>query len=215
MRSKKSVFLFALAAFFIFSQSVYAVESELLKKFVEAADASDEVNMNSIVEKNKDKIPAEIKSLMDQATRPQTTNEERESKFYIAERMANAYKNVTGDVETLKEVKKKSFESKLSKPFLSTPVNGIHTIEAVYDERVKNIFRPDNIIIKNGETVNWVNNDTAAHILASMSFIGIGGILSPRIEPGQSWKYRFEKPGEYYYICFIHKVMYGKITVEK
>ena len=67
--------------------------------------------------------------------------------------------------------------------------------------------------IKKGEVVRWVNNDNVAHLLASMHVIGEQGIFSPRVAPGNSWEYRFDKAGEYYYICFIHKVMYGKVTV--
>ena len=35
------------------------------------------------------------------------------------------------------------------------------------------------------------------------------------IEPGQSWDHTFHSPGEYYYVCFSHKVMYGKIVVKE
>ena len=79
----------------------------------------------------------------------------------------------------------------------------------------KNIFKPDNITIKRGESVRWVNTGETEHILASMPLISVPGLFSPKVEAGQSWDYKFEKTGEYYYLCFIHKSMIGKVTVEE
>ncbi|MBI5599039.1 MAG: cupredoxin domain-containing protein [Deltaproteobacteria bacterium] len=188
---------------------------EFVKKFRDALYGGNETVMTLIVEENRDKIPAEVKALVDEALLPGARAEDREDKLYVAESLATAYKNATGDIGPLKEAKKRIFESRLSPPVRTVAVKGVHTVEAVSTETVKNVFRPQNIIIKKGETVRWVNNDNAAHLLASMPVIGAQGIFSPRVEPGQSWDYRFNAPGEYYYICFIHKVMYGKITVEE
>jgi hypothetical protein len=33
------------------------------------------------------------------------------------------------------------------------------------------------------------------------------------IGKGDTWEYTFNEPGEYFYICFIHRAMIGKITV--
>jgi plastocyanin len=35
------------------------------------------------------------------------------------------------------------------------------------------------------------------------------------IEPGRSWEHTFHSPGEYYHVCFSHKLMYGKIVVKE
>lgn len=83
------------------------------------------------------------------------------------------------------------------------------------DGKIRNVFSPDNVIIKQGEKVRWVNEDKYKHLFAStMQFLGgMGGISSPDVEPGESWEYKFEKPGEYFYMCFIHRGMLGKVTV--
>lgn len=93
-------------------------------------------------------------------------------------------------------------------------VKGVYIIQGTSSEAARSIFLPDVIIIKKGGTVRWVNNDKTAHLVASVPVIGEGGIFSPEIGDGESWEYRLNKPGEYYYICFIHKVMYGKVIVE-
>lgn len=43
-----------------------------------------------------------------------------------------------------------------------------------------------------------------------MPVIGTGGIKATRIDPGQSFEFKFDKAGEYFYICYIHKGMVGK-----
>lgn len=214
MDFKKITILLAFFLAFLSAAPSKSAGSEIMKKFTEALDSQNLKLMSSVVADNKDKIPAEIKALLDGAVLPSTPAEERDSRFFLAERVAAVYRDVTGDAGPLKTVKKTNFESRLSQPVRLTPINGVYAVETLYTDEAKNFFRPDNIIIKAGETVRWSNHDKAAHIFASMPFIGEGGIFSTKVEPGGSWEYRFDKPGEYYYICFIHKVMYGKITVE-
>ncbi len=218
MNLKRSGFIFALtfSSFFALSSPGFSAESEITKSFVEAFEKNDAVKMGSIVKENKDKIPAEIKAIIDESFLPQATKEERDSKLFIAESMAKTYKDVTGDFEPLKNAKKKIFESKLTSAIRPAAANGVYIIETPKPtETEKNIFRPDNIIIKKGGTVRWVNNGVNGHIFASMPFIGMGGIFSPTVNPGESWEHKFEKAGEYYYLCFIHQSMIGMITVEE
>ncbi len=214
MRPKRLVLLLALVLVPAFFSSVHAAESEAVKKFTSALDAGDQAMMTAVVKETGVKVPSEIQALVNDALLKDTPAEERDSRLFVAEKMATVYKDLTGDAGPLKGVKQKTFESKLTGPVRLAPVNGVYTVETLYNDTAKNFFKPDNIIIKSGETVRWVNHDTAEHILASMPFIGEGGIFSKRIAPGESWEKKFDKPGEYYYICFIHKVMYGKITVE-
>lgn len=190
-------------------------ESEITKQFLDAYDKKNALLMAEVIKANKDKVPAEIKAIVEEALKPETPREERDGKFFVADMMARAYKDETGDVEVLKFVKRKEFDSKLGAPVRSTAVNGVHIVEfPLATAEVKNVFKPDNIIIKAGETVRWVNKDEQGHVFASMPLIGVGGIFTPRIEPGKSWDFKFEKPGEYFYICFIHHGMVGKVTVE-
>src|SRR3990172_518937 len=97
-----------------------------------------------------------------------------------------------------------------------TPTEGLHIVEIPKpDENTKNIFKPDNTIIKKGETVKWVNNDSVEHKFAAVAAISEGSFDSKTVEPENSFEFKFENPGEYFYICFIHQSMIGKIIVEE
>jgi plastocyanin len=204
-----------LIAVFALSNISYSFESKIVIDFLAAYDAKDAIGMTAITEKNKEKIPSEVLALLYEAVLQKTTEEDREANFFIAELLAKSYKDVTGDIEPLLNVKRTVFDSKLTQPLISKAEDGVHIVELPEtDENETNIFKPDNVIIKQGETVRWVNRDKVAHIFASMPFIGLGGIFTPNIEPGESWEYKFEEPGDYYYLCFIHRGMVGKIIVE-
>jgi len=205
-----------LLTIFVLSKINPSHGSEITQNFLDAFINKDTVKMSSIIKENKDKIPDEIKALIDEAKLPELSKEDKETKLNIAEIIANAYKNVTGNIEPLKQVKKDAFDSKLSPQLHSAPVEGFHIIEMPKPSGDdKNIFKPDNITIKRGESVRWVNTGETEHILASMPLISVPGLFSPKVEAGQSWDYKFEKTGEYYYLCFIHKSMIGKVTVEE
>ncbi|MBI5587494.1 MAG: cupredoxin domain-containing protein [Deltaproteobacteria bacterium] len=215
MPIKKGSFFLSAIIFFAVSGVCHASESAVVKEFSDALLKKDSVRMNAVISKNKDRIPAEIKAILDDAFLPQTKAEEREAKFNLAERLARQYKNLTGDEGPLMDEQKRVFESYLAGAVTPAPVDGVHTVEIRHSEDGKKPFSPDNIIIKKGEPVRWVNSDTEVHLLSTVSGISTDKMVSPNIEPGKSWEHRFYKPGVYYYLCCIHKVkMYGKITVE-
>ena len=215
MRKTRVVATTLLIAFFLIAGGqARAVESRLVESFMEAYDNKNLLGMTEIVRRNKDKVPAEVRALMKEALSKDASPELRTANFFIAELLARQYNNVTNDPSLLIELKKAEFNSRLHKPVRSKAKNGVHivTIPPATD-KTRDKFVPDNIIIKQGETVRWKNNDKIPHIFASMPLIGNGGIFTPSIEPGATWEYKFEKPGEYYYLCFIHKGMVGKVTV--
>lgn len=211
-----------IAQFLVFSAvlalsgAARGAESEIRKSFIEARETNNAVLMTKIVEDNKDKIPAEIQSLLDEALSGKTAEEERDGLLYMAELMAKEYKDIAGNASYLIIVKKAAFDVKLPQAVKIEAKDGVYVIETPAPAAgAENIFRPENVIIKKGGTVRWVNNDVNAHIFATISLISAGVLRSPRVEPGQSWEYKFERPGEYFYICFIHRSMKGKITVEE
>ena len=74
-----------------------------------------------------------------------------------------------------------------------------------------NAFSPDNLSIKVGDTVTWINNDSYAHtVKASKSEFDSGNMAS-----GAKFSFIFSKEGTYDYICGIHTFMTGKIVVTK
>lgn len=215
MNIKKIFFPIALIMVAALTAPAYGAESEILKTFLKAYDSNNAMGMTTVVEKNQDKVPGEIKDLIEESKLTELTPDERAEKLYIAELLAREYKNVTGDAALLIEIKQIDFNNLLDPPVRSVASRGIQTVEIPQvDEITKKVFKPDNLIIKAGETVRWINKDKVVHIFASMPLIGEMGIFSPNLKPGESWEHKFEKPGEYYYLCFIHQGMVGKITVE-
>ncbi|MBI5971211.1 MAG: cupredoxin domain-containing protein [Deltaproteobacteria bacterium] len=203
----------ALVAVFFAREALSGPLSDVRRDFTAALEVSDGVKMLSIVEANKDKIPAEIKAMLEEA---KAAKENKKGLYYAAETMSRYYMDVLGDASYLIEVRKADFESRLTPPVRSTSVKGLHTIEVPKPTaNAKNVFAPDNIVIKKGGTVRWINKDSTAHIFASLSFMGKKGIKSQSVEPGKSYDFWFEKPGEYYYICYIHNSMIWKVTVEE
>jgi len=190
----------------------HADESALFKAFLKAYNTN--IGMDRIIGKNRDFVPAEIKTLLKESHNNKITPEERAQNQYMAETMARAYKNVTGDISYLIEVKKDIFNSRLHAPVNTINKDGIHTVDMPHaTAHEKNVFKPDNIVIHAGEWVRWVNNAGAAHIFASMPLIGKQILFTPSIKPDETWIQRFTEPGEYYYFCYIHNSMVGKITV--
>jgi len=215
MRLKKMVLFLALTGLIFSRGAACADDSEIVRKFKNAYYSQNDAAAHDVISANRVFIAQELKALLDIALIPRTPAGARESSFSIATAMAQEYKNVTGDIALLRMVKSRIFNSRLMPPVRIEPSGGVYMVETLSNDAVINAFAPDNIIVPKGSIVRWVNTDTTAHLLASMPVIGIGGIFSPRIEPGQSWEFKFDNPGVYYYICFIHKTMYGKVKVEE
>lgn len=76
---------------------------------------------------------------------------------------------------------------------------------------VKMQFVPQQVKVKPGTTVKWVNNEKrTSH---SVLFEKEGLPESERFFPGESWQRTFEKPGIYPYICGPHPEMTGVVEV--
>ncbi len=74
---------------------------------------------------------------------------------------------------------------------------------------IKNFaFDPAQVSVKQGQTVEWVNDDTVSH---SIKF---GSFSSQTLASGASFTHTFsEAPGDYAYSCGIHPSMQGTVTV--
>ncbi|MDW7731680.1 MAG: hypothetical protein SCH66_04515 [Methanolobus sp.] len=68
-------------------------------------------------------------------------------------------------------------------------------------------FHPDYVIIEEGDTIKWINNDTAASVIRGSSF------QSPTLREGDSFSYTFEKTGTYDYFLISHPWTRGGIVV--
>lgn len=83
------------------------------------------------------------------------------------------------------------------------------TVEvAIQDYR----FSPQEVRIKAGDTVRWVNREKrTSH---SVLFPAENGLESERIFPQERWQRSFALPGTYAYRCGPHEEMKGLIVVE-
>ena len=77
-------------------------------------------------------------------------------------------------------------------------------------------FHPADVTIKAGETVTWTNDEAVAH---DVDGSGPGGDFSSGptggMNEGDKFKFTFDKPGKYDYVCRVHAPgMAGTVTVK-
>jgi plastocyanin len=71
-------------------------------------------------------------------------------------------------------------------------------------------FHPAAITVPVGTTVVWKNLDGEPHTVTSVD----GTFRSEALDQGDSYKFKFSKPGVYRYRCTIHPRMKGAVTVK-
>jgi len=69
-------------------------------------------------------------------------------------------------------------------------------------------FNPAEITIQKGETITWINEDSATHNVTGTA------INSGSLAKGQSFKQTFNDTGTFDYSCTVHPNMKGKIIVK-
>jgi len=72
------------------------------------------------------------------------------------------------------------------------------------------MFTPMSLTIKAGSTVTWTNKDEEPHTVVSDA----GLFRSGAMDTGESFMFKFDKPGTYRFACSIHPRMVGTIVVE-
>jgi plastocyanin len=69
-------------------------------------------------------------------------------------------------------------------------------------------FRPDEVKIKTGDTIEWFNDDQDVHQVISGKDLQDPSLGKPldsgTLLPGQRYAATFSKPGTYPYMCVIH-----------
>ncbi len=81
-------------------------------------------------------------------------------------------------------------------------------------------FEPPILQVGVGDSVTWANNYKQPHMISTFKKVKganvQNGVLdSPMLKTGESFTYKFEKPGTYEYFCPIHVFMLGKVVVKK
>jgi len=72
-----------------------------------------------------------------------------------------------------------------------------------------NRYMPQELTVKAGDTVVWINKDVVAHTATSSA----AGFDSGSIQPGASWKYTAKRAGDFPYSCTFHPLMTGTLRV--
>jgi plastocyanin len=70
-------------------------------------------------------------------------------------------------------------------------------------------YDPQQITVKVGDTVTWVNQDSPQHDVVANN----GEFKSKLFDKGQSFSFTFTKAGTYPYYCSIHPGMTGTVIV--
>jgi plastocyanin len=70
-------------------------------------------------------------------------------------------------------------------------------------------FTPEQITIKPGQTITWINDDGAPHALKFQD----GAKGTDLMLPGATFNRPFDEPGTYDYSCSVHPYMTGRVVV--
>lgn len=81
-------------------------------------------------------------------------------------------------------------------------------------EQEDKCYLPSTITINVGESVSWLNDDSAFHSVTSGVYGSPTDLFdSGYMDPGDVFTYTFEESGEYVYYCTLHEWMYGVVLV--
>jgi len=99
-------------------------------------------------------------------------------------------------------------------PVLLALVSFLAVAEQTVEVRIENYtFLPQEVSIRVGDTVKWVNREKrTSH---SVLFPQEGGRESERLFPEESWQRQFTQPGQYPYHCGPHPEMKGLVIVSE
>ena len=73
-------------------------------------------------------------------------------------------------------------------------------------------FNPQNITVKSGEKITWINRDEEPHTIVS---VGKKFPKSSALDTDQEFSITVSAPGTYEYFCSVHPKMTGIIVVEE
>ncbi len=93
----------------------------------------------------------------------------------------------------------------------STTNNGTNTTSAATTISIQNMtFNPNQITVKSGTNIQWVNNDNTQHQIISDN----GAFQSTVLNPGDSYNFYFAKSGIYGYHDALNPTVTGTVTVQ-
>jgi plastocyanin len=189
-------------------------DEDIIREFQKALDHDNRLVMEFLAKKVEPRIEPFVTRIIKRASKRGVPEEKKDMLLKTAMNFAKTLGNIKGDHSFHRVIHRRTFTARLTGPVQSTQFEGAHTVYAPKTTpALKNVFRPDNIIINAGDTVRWVNHDEITHVIGTLGFLSDGNFFAPNVGPQGTFERTFFIPGEYYYICFIHSSMTGKITV--
>src|SRR5579859_4357131 len=73
-------------------------------------------------------------------------------------------------------------------------------------------FKPNELTVRVGASVTWVNRDDVPHTATSKD--ATPAFDSKALDTDDSYSFKFTSPGVYHYYCKVHPHMTGTITVK-
>ena len=138
----------------------------------------------------------------------------------LAEKVKSEVSVVEDDVAAMKaEAKAAAMEAEAKAAAKTGPTT--HTVDIPAGTSVPGCeesnacYLPADIIINAGDTVNWVNIDTAAHTVTGGSPAdGPSGVFdSSLVMANAEFAFTFNDSGNYDYFCMVHPWMVGTVSV--
>jgi plastocyanin len=191
-------------------------DDEIIKEFQKAMQHDNRFLMELLVRKVEPRIETFVMGIIGMARKPGIPVAEKDLLLKTAMNFAKTLGKMKQDHAFHRRIHRETFTARLSEAVRSVPVGGVHTIDSPKaSKRIKDVFRPNNIVVHSGETVRWINHDDITHVIGTIDFLSDGHFFAPDIGFMDTFEHNFLLPGEYYYICYIHNYMIGKIVVEE
>ena len=150
-----------------------------------------------------------------QMVSPETSEPEASSSFGAD--LAAEIKEKAGTVELEEKVMMEEEEVMMEEPAGPTTVHVEIPIGTAVPgcEETNECWSPADITINAGDTVHWMNVDTAAHTVTGGSPAdGPSGVFdSSLVMADATYAFTFDEAGSYDYFCMVHPWMVGSISV--
>ena len=98
-----------------------------------------------------------------------------------------------------------------------TNATSVSIVKGASNPSTQKPYNPSPLNVAVGRTVLWINNDNAAHTVTEGNPSGntpSNGFDSGILNPGQTFKHAFDKPGTVDYYCTLHPFMLGQVMVK-
>ncbi|MFN3655180.1 MAG: plastocyanin/azurin family copper-binding protein [Candidatus Nitrosotenuis sp.] len=81
-------------------------------------------------------------------------------------------------------------------------------------EKTDTCYVPPEVVIYQGDTVAWINDDSAFHTVTSGFYDEHDGLFdSGQLDPSQIFSFKFDEGGYFDYYCRLHPWMDGQVIV--